>query len=178
MIGMPGRASSPSWISTCSPAAPHHPQHDDARNRRRDDHPVGVVLGRFHRRVGAIALDLENAQLGLLGAALQIERRLELLLLRLRLFQPQLVLFLIDAAQIGILLHLELGVLDGIRRDRKLRIVLRARLFLLGAFLPNLLFEVAVLGSLVDGGLQLVLPVEFHQELPGLDERAAGHRAS
>ena len=136
---------------------------------------VGVVLGRFHRPVGPIALDLENAQVGLLGAALQIERRLELLLLRLRLFQPLLVLFLIDAAEIGVLLHLEAGVLDGIRRDRKLRLVLGAHLFLLGALLPNLLLEIAELGSLVDGGLQLILPVEFHEELPGLDERAAGH---
>ena len=128
---------------------------------------VGVVLGRFHRLVRPIALDLENSQLGLLGTALQIERRLELFLLRLRLLHPLLVLFLIDAAQIGILLHLEVGVLDGIGRDRKLRLVFRAHLFLLCTLLPNLLLEIAVLGPLVDGGLQLILPVEFHEELPG-----------
>ena len=93
----------------------------------------------------------------------------ELFLLRLRLFQPLLVLFLIDAAQIDVLLHLEAGVLDGIRRDRKLGIVFGARLFLLRAFLPNLLLEIAVLGPPVDGGLQLILPVEFHEELPGHD---------
>jgi hypothetical protein len=154
--------------------APDHSQNHHAGNRRLDDHPRRVVLGRFHRLVGAIALDLENAQIGLSREALEIERRAKLFLFRLRLLEPLLVLFLIDAAQIRVLLHLEAGVLDGIRRDRKLGLVLRARLFLLPALLANLLFEIAVFGSLVDGGLQLILPVEFHEELPGLDVRAAG----
>ena len=94
---------------------------------------------------------------------LEIESGLELLLLRLRLFQPQLVLLYVDAAEIRVLLHLELGVVDGIRRHRKLGLILRSRLLLLGALLSNLFVEVAEFGSLVDGGLQLVLPVEFHQ---------------
>ncbi len=99
----------------------------------------------------------------------------ELLLLRQRLLQPLLVLFLIDAAQIDVLRHLEAGVLDGTRRDGPLRIVFRARLFLLRALLPNLLLQIAVLGPPVDGSFQLILPVEFHEELPGNDLRAAGH---
>ena len=48
----------------------------------------------------AIALDLENAQVGLLGAALQIERRVDLLLLRQRLLEALLVLFLIDPTEV------------------------------------------------------------------------------
>ena len=74
-----------------------------------------------------------------------------------------------------VLLHIEAGGLDGIRRDRQLRIVFGVRLFLLRAFLPNLLLEIAVLGPPVGGGLQLILPVEFHEELPGVDDAAAGH---
>ena len=174
MIGMPGRASSPSWISTCCPG--RHTILSTTMPEIGDETTIRVALS----SADFIALYARSRWISRIrrsacaARALQIERRLQLLLLRLRLFQPLLVLLLIDAAEIDVLFHLETGVLDGIGRDRKLRIVLGARLFLLRAFLPNLLLEIAVLGPPVDGGLQLVLPVEFHEELPGDDERAAG----
>ena len=123
----------------------------------------------------AVTLDLEDAQVCLRGLALQIEGRDELFLLRLRLLQPLLVLFLIDTAEVHVLLDIEAGGLHGIRRDRELGIVFGVRLFLLRAFLPNLLLEIAVLGAPVGGRLQLILAVEFHEELPGGDDAAAGH---
>src|SRR5206468_4932609 len=50
---------------------------------------------------------------------------------------------------------------------------LRSGLFLLRTLLPNLLLEIAKLSTLVNGRLQLVLPIEFDKNLPDLDMRSA-----
>jgi len=128
-------------------------QDGQSRHRGSHGHVFYVALGIFGRHFGAIALDLENAQLGPLGAALQIEGGLELLDLGDRLLEAQRVLFLIDSAEIGVLLHLQLRVLDGVGRDREFCIVSRAGLFVLCALLANLLLQIAILGLAVYRGL-------------------------
>src|SRR5688500_5435245 len=153
--------------------APYHAQHDHARDWRRDGHPRGVIFGRLHRLVGAIPLDLEDAHVCLLGPALQIECRNQLFVLRFCLFEALLVLFLIDAAEIGVLLDLEACIFNGTRRDEQLSLVLRARLFLLRALLSNLLFEIAEFRAPVGGSFQLILTVEFDEEVSWRDARAA-----
>ena len=148
------------------PAAPVHPEHDEPRNWRSDDHAVGVLLGLLHRRPSAIPLNFEDPDFRCFGAAFQLEGVLQLLQTGLRLFHAEVVLLGVDLRQDLVLPHLEACRVHGMLRQRQLRIVFGTRLFLLRALLVNLFLEVEILSTLVERGLQLALAVELHQQIP------------
>ena len=147
-------------------------QHDHAVDRRFDAHLADVALRVAPGVLGAIALDLERLQIGGIRPALQIERAAQLLELRPRLVERQLVLFRGNRRGHLVLEHLEIRAFDGVLGRLHLRLVVRPGGELLAALLVDLLDEIAVLRLAVVRGLDLRLAVEFDEEI------AAFHRGA
>ena len=93
-----------------------------------------------------------------------------------RLLERQRVLLGVDLRQQLVLAHFELRAPDRALAERDLAVVVGARGALLGFALGDLLLEVLQLGALVERVLDLILAVEFDDQvarltvLPGADQ--------
>ena len=144
-----------------------HDRH--AANRRMDGHAFGVA-GRLPLRVGgAVAADLEDADVGFGGAALQLVGGLELLQRRLRLLERQRVLLGVDLRQQLVLAHFELRAADRALGERHLAVVVRPRGALLRFALRDLLLEILQLGAAIERVLDLILAIELDNQIARAD---------
>ena len=157
------------------PALPDRVQDHEAVDGGPDRHLAGVLVRVPHRAGGPVALDLQDADLGLRGAALQGERLPELGQPRFRLLEGLGVLLGVDAREHLVLAHLEAGGLHVVLGLLQLGLVARAGGALLGLLLPDLLEEVPILRLPVEGGLDLGLAVELDEQIALLDLGSRRH---
>ena len=130
-------------------------------------------LGLAHRVLRAVAADLEDLQVGLGRLAFEGVGGLQLIERRDRLLDSQVVLLGLNSRQQLVLDRLELGARERALGLQDLAVVARLARALAGVLLLDLLIEVVQLGAAVEGGGQLVLAVEFDEEVTLLD-RCAG----
>jgi hypothetical protein len=121
---------------------------------------------------GAIALNLERADIRHVGLPAQVERAPELGGLGARFVEGQPILLRRDRRDHFGLEDLELRALHGILGRLELRLAVRAGGDLFAALLVDLLDEIAVLRLAVVRRLDLGLPVELDQQVATLDARA------
>ena len=153
-------------------ALPHRAGDDEAVDRRADGERRRVGGGVLHGRVRAIALDLEHAQLGARGLALQIEAGAQRGETLPRLVEILVVLLGLDGGEHLVLQHLELEVRHLVGGLLTLALVLDAGRLVLGALLRDLLHEIAVFRGLLEGSLSWFWPIELHEHVAARDVAA------
>ena len=132
-------------------ALPGRPDDGDAGDRRLDRHALGVALGLPHRVLGAVAANLEDLDVGVGGAPLQVVGLLQLLELGLRLLERQRVLLGLDLRQHLVLERSRAARARARSRPAQLAVVLgRARRGSSASLLANLLLEIVQLGAAIE----------------------------
>ena len=130
-------------------------------------HALGVAGGLALGIGRAIAADLQNTDVRLGRSPLEFVGRLELFQRRLGLFERKLVLLDIDLGQQLVLSHFQLRAPDRALGQRDLAVVVCACGAFLGFALRDLLFEILQLGATIERVLDLILPVEFDDQVAG-----------
>ena len=134
-------------------------------DRRLDRHPIGVALGLPHRVLGAVAADLENADVGFGGAPLQVVGLFSCFSLACASSSASVFFSAWIFGSISFFTHLELRALWPLSACISSLSSARRAASSSACLLPDLLLEIVELDPPVERVLHLILPVELDEQV-------------